>query len=173
MFISKSGVYTMKINAYEYDPSLSLFPPCSCTSGFLSHAFLSLLPGLVFPQFLPPWNQWYSIAARPFVILRLELLSAVKSPQHPASMRSEVEGRAEHMHTLKWKVVFMWLWLWSDSNQLHIPGHTQEMCLNFLSLPVHSTLFQQKVFDWITKCKIRKDSFDQELFLLLIHRDGT
>lgn len=35
MFFSKSGVYTMKINAYEDDPPLSLFPPCSCISGFL------------------------------------------------------------------------------------------------------------------------------------------
>jgi len=57
------------------------------------------------------------------------------------------------MHTLKWKVVFMWLWLWSDSNQPCIPGHTQEMCLNFLSVLVYSTLFQQKVFDWVTECK--------------------
>lgn len=77
------------------------------------------------------------------------------------------------MHTPKWKVVFMWLWLWSDSNQLCIPGHTQEMCLNFLSLPVHSTLFQQKVFDQVTECKIRKESFGQTLFLLLAHRYRT
>lgn len=77
------------------------------------------------------------------------------------------------MHTLKGKVVFMWLWLWSDSNQLCIPGRAQEMCLNFLSLPVHSTLFQQKVFDWVTEGKIRKGSFGRALFLLLIHRDRT
>lgn len=116
----------------------------------LAHAyldFLSLLPGLVFTQLLPPWNQWYYTAARPFVIVRLVLLSAAQSPQPLANLHSKVKGRAEHMHTLKWKVVFMWLWLWSDSNQLCIPGHTQEMCLNFLNLPVHSTLFQQKVFD--------------------------
>lgn len=35
MFFSKSGMYNMKINAYEGDPPLSLFPPCSCISGFL------------------------------------------------------------------------------------------------------------------------------------------
>lgn len=142
VFFSKSGVYTMKINTYEDDPSLSLFPPFSCISGFLFSP-----PSRSFTQFLPLWNLWYYIAARPFVIVRLVLLSAVRSPQHLANMHSKVKGRAEHMHTLKWKVVFMWLWLWSDSNQLCIPGHTQEMCLNFLTLPIHSTLFQQKVFD--------------------------
>lgn len=77
------------------------------------------------------------------------------------------------MHTLKWKAVFMWLWLWSDNNQLCIPGHMQEMCLNFLSLLVLSTLFQQKVFDQVTECEIRKKSFGQALFLLLIHRYRT
>lgn len=140
-FFSKSGVYTVKINAYEGGPPLY---------SLLAHAYLdffSLLPVLVSTQFLPPWNLCYYTAARPFVIVRLVLLSAVRSPQHLANMHSKVKGRAEHMHTLKWKVVFMWLWLWSDSNQLCIPGHTQEMCLNFLSLPVHSSLFQQKVFD--------------------------
>lgn len=54
-------------------------------------AFLSLLSGAVFVHFPPPSNQQYFIAARPFLIGRLVLSSAVASPQHLANVHSKVK----------------------------------------------------------------------------------
>lgn len=53
--------------------------------------FLSLLSGAVFTHFPPPCNQQYFIAARPFLIVRLVLLSAIVPPQHLANMHSKVK----------------------------------------------------------------------------------
>lgn len=86
LFFSMSGVQNMKKKC--------LWEWLTSFYSLLAHIYLdfsSFLSGAVFMHFPPPCNQQYFIAARPFLIVRLVLLSAVTSLQHLANVHSKVE----------------------------------------------------------------------------------